>query len=274
MTLELGGHRRRDVPARRPDRRQPGREARSAGAGRGARCRDSGHGRARAGVALAARARDRRHRHEREVDDDDADGTDARAVGVPRAGRREHRRAAERAGGRLDRRHAARRRGQQLPAAGDRHVPPVDRGAAELLAGPPRSARIDRGVRGGESGDLPAAERIGLGGRERRRRAGASGWPRRAARGACATGCRIAGDGFTVADGAIVERPVGERDAAGAGRCGPRAGPPHPQRRRRSGGDQQDGRRRARRDARRGLRLRRPRARDGSRRRPSRACGS
>ena len=190
VTLELGGHRQRRSLRADLIVVSPGVKLDQPVLDRGARCRDPGDGRARAGVALAARASHRRHRHEGQVDDDDADGTDAGAVGVSRAGRREHRRAVERAGGRLDHRHAPRRGGQQLPAADDRYVPPVDRGAPELLARPPGSARVDRGIRGGESGDLPAADRLRLGGGERRRRAGASGWPRRAAPDACATGSR------------------------------------------------------------------------------------
>jgi hypothetical protein len=73
-------------------------------------------------------------------------GRHARGRGPPRAGRRQHRRAAQRAGGELHRRHRARRRGEQLPARDDRHVPPVDCGAAELLAGSPRPASRCRGV--------------------------------------------------------------------------------------------------------------------------------
>ncbi len=75
--------------------------------------------------------------------------------------------------------------------------------------------------------DLPAAERLRLGGGERRRRAGRARWPQRAAARRVRYGLSIAGDGFTVADGVIVERRVGDRDAAGAGRCGAGAGPPH-----------------------------------------------
>ena len=56
----------------------------------------------------------------------------------------------ERAGRRVDRRHAARRRSQQLSARDDRHVPPVDCGAAELLARPSRSPSERGGLRRGE----------------------------------------------------------------------------------------------------------------------------
>ena len=55
---------------------------------------------------------------------------------------------------RLDAGHAPRRRGQQLSARADRHVPSVDRGAAELLARPSRSASRRRGVRRGQGPDL------------------------------------------------------------------------------------------------------------------------
>ena len=79
------------------------------------------------------------------------------ASGVRVARRRQHRRAALRAGRRLDAGHGARRRGQQLPAGEHRPFPPLDRGAAELLAGPPRSAPDRRGLRRGEGARLPAA---------------------------------------------------------------------------------------------------------------------
>ena len=72
----------------------PEQDGRAGGAGDGR----AGHRRDRAGVALAAGPRDRHHRHERQVDDDRADGTDARGGGLQGDGRRQHRRAAERAG--------------------------------------------------------------------------------------------------------------------------------------------------------------------------------
>ena len=105
-----------------------------------ARSRRAGHRRGRARVALAAGPRDCDHRHQRQVDDDGADRPDARSRRLQGDGRRQHRRAAERAGGRVDARHAARRRDEQLSARADRHVPSVDRRDAELLAGPSRSA--------------------------------------------------------------------------------------------------------------------------------------
>ena len=97
--------------------------------------------RARAGVALAARPDRRDHRHQGQVDDDHAHRPDARGRRPPRAGRRQHRPRAERAGRGLDRRHHPRGRGEQLPARNDRDVPSVDRGAAEFLARSPRPAR-------------------------------------------------------------------------------------------------------------------------------------
>ena len=154
VQLELGGHQSQTftsadlvvlspgVPPETPA--DPGR----------ARSRRAGDRRDRAGVPLAAGARDRDYRHERQVDDDGADRTDARSRGLQGDGRRQHRRAAERAGGRVDARHVSRRRDQQLPAGADRHVPPVDRGDAEFLAGPPRSAPDRRRVCGGEGADL------------------------------------------------------------------------------------------------------------------------
>ena len=57
VALELGGTSRRDVDASGPDRGEPGRAARPAGAARGARGRRAGHRRAGARVAVAARAR-------------------------------------------------------------------------------------------------------------------------------------------------------------------------------------------------------------------------
>ena len=100
--------------------------------------------------ALAARAHHRHHRHQGQVHDHDAGRPHAAGGRPSRAGRRQHRRAAERAGGRLDRGHRARGRSEQLPARSDRHVSPVDCGAAEFLAGSPRSASERGGVRRGE----------------------------------------------------------------------------------------------------------------------------
>ena len=140
-TLELGGHQPATFTARRPDRAQPRRAGRQLPALEAARARRrAGDRRAGAGVALAARPDRRDHRHEGQVDDDDADRADARGRRASRARRRQHRPRAERAGRRLDRRHDPRGRGEQLPARGDRDVPAVDRGAAQLLARPSRSA--------------------------------------------------------------------------------------------------------------------------------------
>ena len=88
----------------RSDRAEPGRAAAAAGDRGGARRRRAGHRRAGAGLALAARPDRRDHRHQGQVDDDDADRADARGGRPPRAGRRQHRPRAERAGGRVDRR--------------------------------------------------------------------------------------------------------------------------------------------------------------------------
>ena len=129
-------------------------------------------------VELASRwlqgPRDRHHRHEGEVDDDRADRTDARAGGLSRDGRRQHRRAAQRAGGGLDAGDAARRRDEQLSAGADRHVSAVDCRDAELLARPSRSPSDGRGVRARRRRGSSRTRRRRLGGRQRRR----SGGPR------------------------------------------------------------------------------------------------
>ena len=82
---------------------EPGRAARTAGRRGGARARRAGDRRGRARVALAARPGHRDHRDEGQVDDDRADGPDARGGGLPGDRRRQHRRAAERAGRRTRR---------------------------------------------------------------------------------------------------------------------------------------------------------------------------
>ena len=154
-----GRPRGRDVHGRGPDRGQPRREARSAGVRRGARRRRAGDRRAGAGVALAEGPGHRDHRHEGQVHDDDADGTDAREVGVHGAGRRQHRRAAvaQVDESTPDTLHVVEASSFQLET--DRHVPPVDRGAAELLARPPGPAPDGRGLRGGQAADLRGGRR-------------------------------------------------------------------------------------------------------------------
>ena len=239
IALELGGHRAETLASRGPRRGEPGRAARSAGARRrrGARaCRSIGE------LELASRWLQGRVIA--------VTGTKGKSTTTTLAGRmleaagfrvrggRQHRRAAERAGGRLDARHAARRRGEQLPAGSDRRVPPVDRGAVELLAGPPRSAPDDRGVRGGEGADLREADAGRLGGGERGRRVGARDGGRREERGTSRYGFDARGEGSRVARRAIVERRrKGRHDArAASSACVLR--PPHPERRGGGGGHQ------------------------------------
>ena len=170
VQLELGGHRAGDAARGGPDRPQPRRAADAAGRRRRARRRRAGDGRAGARLALAPRPDRRDHRHQGEVDDDDADRTDARSGRPSRPRRRQHRPRAQRASRRVHRRHDPRRRSEQLPARRVGDVPSVDRGAAELLAGPSRSPRRSRGVRGGEGADLRQPDAGRLGAAQRRRR--------------------------------------------------------------------------------------------------------
>ena len=70
-----------------------------------------------------------------------------RAAERRRAGRREHRRAVERASGRVDAGHDPCGRDEQLPARDHDDVPPVDRVVAERRRRPSRSASDPRGLR-------------------------------------------------------------------------------------------------------------------------------
>ena len=141
VALELGGHSAGDARERGPDRAEPRRAARAAGARRGARSAASPSSASsssrRAGctgrvIAITGT--------KGQVDDDHADraGCSRPAgqrvlvggnIGVPLSAQVDA----------STRRHGARRRGEQLPARDDRHVPAVDRGAAQLLARSPRS---------------------------------------------------------------------------------------------------------------------------------------
>ncbi len=93
------------------------------------------------------------------------------AAGLNGVGRGEHRRPARGEGRRVHGRHDSRRGGQQLPARDHGDVPPVDRGAAESLGGPPRPAREHARIRRGEGARLRQPGRRRLGGRQRRRSA-------------------------------------------------------------------------------------------------------
>ena len=212
--------------------------------------RRAGHRRDRAGVALAEGTRDRDHRHQGQVDDDDAHRTDARGLRRAGARRRQHRRAALRAGRRLDAGHGARRRGQQLPAGEHRPVSPLDCGAAELLAGPSRSppdaSRRTPPPRRACSG--ASSRRLGRGERRRPCRAcDCLGGRRRAGAGSASSSVA---EGVTVAGDTVVERQRHGRSAARAAVGRARAGAPHPERRARGLGDQPPGRRHGRRASR------------------------
>ena len=197
-----------------------------------------------------------------------------RAVGVHGAGRRQHRRAAVAPRSRLDPRHAARRRGQQLPAGDDRHVPSVDRGAAELLARPPGSASDGRGVRARPSSASSRGRRRRHRGDQRRGSAGACDGARRASPGACRTAWRskaTASRSKTARSSSGVES---RRDADRAGVGGARAGTSHPERRRGGHGDRAIGGRRRRRHCRCGRGVRRACRTRWNWWRRSTACGS
>ncbi len=101
------------------------------------------------------------------------------------AGRRQHRRAVERAGRRVDAGDDPRRRDEQLSARDDHVVPAVDCRLAELRRRPPRPASGCVVVRGGEGADLREPDRRRLGGGERRRPARV-GAEREHARAPCA----------------------------------------------------------------------------------------
>ena len=123
---------------------------------------------------------------------------------------------AERAGGRFDRRDHPRRRGEQLPAGSDRDVPSVDCGAAELLAGPPRSPREGRGVRGREGADFRnQSERTGRCSMPTTRRR--SPWRATACAAPDLLDDRRLADGIVLDGGAIVRRS-GTAGAARAAR--------------------------------------------------------
>src|SRR5581483_387959 len=83
----------------------------------------------------------------------------------------------QRAGRGVDAGHAARRRDEQLSARADSKLSAVDCGAAEFLAGPPRSASDRRCVCGGEGADFREPGRPRLGGDQRGRSGGAAHQP-------------------------------------------------------------------------------------------------
>ena len=154
--------------------------------------------------------------HEGEVDDDGADGSDARSGRVQGDRGRQHRRAAERAGGGVDAGHGARRRSQQLSARADRDVSSVDCRDAEFFARPSRSAS-DRGrLRRREGQDFRKSDGRRLGGHQRRRpgrpRAGAagdapgSGCSRGGSRSSTARRSRTAGSSIDAAGLSAVRR--------------------------------------------------------------------
>ena len=207
VALELGGHKTETFTSADLVVLSPGvpldQPAVQAARERGRR----GHRRSGARVAMAAGPRDRHHRHEREVDDDRIDGTDSRSGGLHGDGGRQHRPAAERAGGRVDARDAARRRDEQLSARADRDVSPVDRGDAEFLARPSRPSSERRRVRRGEGADLRKPGRGRLGGDQRRRSRRARARAARARRrSGISRGTSRSTEGTAIEDGWIVDR--------------------------------------------------------------------
>ena len=175
MALELGGHNLESFETARPDRREPRRADRPAGGPRA---------RKRSGVPVIGEL-ELASRWLRgpivAITGTKGKSTTTTLVGrmLEAAGRRvlvggNIGVPRQRAGRRVDRRHRARHRSQQLSARNDRHVPAVDRGAAQLLARSPRSASRRSGVCRGQAADLrePAPGR--LGGRECRQRGGDS----------------------------------------------------------------------------------------------------
>ena len=156
MELELGGHRSETLHRRRPDRAQPRGAARS---GRRSRPRGERASPVIGELELASRwlrgTSRRDHRHEGEVDDDDADRPDARGRRAARcswAATSALALSAQVDDSTEDTIHVVEASSFQLE--GDRHVSSVDRGDAELFAGPPRPARQRRRIRRREGAHL------------------------------------------------------------------------------------------------------------------------
>ena len=182
--------------------------ARSGRRGRCATRRRAGDRRSRAGVALAEGPRDCHHRDEGQVDDDDADRAHAAgggtrrappaAISAPRCRRRSRRRI---------RTPCTSWRSAAFSSKRPTRFIPWIAGAAESLAGSPRSPRHVRALRGRQGPHLRQSDggRLGRGQRGRSRVDGARRRLSRAPARLCARRDRCR-DGVTVEAGSIVRR--------------------------------------------------------------------